>query len=413
MNNTDIKKDRIYKGDSLIEILNDYTVIDIETTGLDPSNDKIIELAAVKVKDNKIIDTYSTLINPEIEIDSFITNLTKITNEMLTDAPTIDEKINEYINFIGEDVILGHNINFDINFLYDNYQSIKGMIFTNDYVDTLRISKNFIKDVPNYKLKTLSEKFEINYDGAHRSLKDCYITNNLYIILKDIMKLSEKERIKLVDNIVIEENNPLKKLKIAIKGRTKNYSKEDLIRICRNNKIKVHSFFYSDDYDLLVLSNKKYQNYLNEGRNEYYESHSKKIIGEYEFYNLLGLEINNTKIKKDKTGYTKAKDIVAENLEFDENNPLFEKECVFTGTLERMTRKEAMQLVANLGGKNRDTVTNDTNFLVLGNNDYCSTIKNGKSSKQQKAEKYKLKGNDIEIISENVFYDMIEDYIDN
>jgi len=66
-----------------------------------------------------------------------------------------------------------------------------------------------------------------------------------------------------------------------------------------------------------------------------------------------------------------------------------------------------MQLVADFGGINEDTVTKQTNFLVLGNNDYCSTIKDGKSTKQKKAEAYKLKGSDIEIISENVFYDMI------
>ena len=74
-----------------------------------------------------------------------------------------------------------------------------------------------------------------------------------------------------------------------------------------------------------------------------------------------------------------------------------------------MTRKTAMQMVVDLGGLVGNSVTKKTNYLILGNNDYCSSIKDGKSSKQKKAESLKLSGNDIEIISENVFYDMLED----
>lgn len=73
-----------------------------------------------------------------------------------------------------------------------------------------------------------------------------------------------------------------------------------------------------------------------------------------------------------------------------------------------MPRKNAMQIVADLGGINGDNVTKKTNFLILGNNDYCKSIKDGKSSKQKKAEKLKLSGQDIEIIPESVFYDLIE-----
>lgn len=73
-----------------------------------------------------------------------------------------------------------------------------------------------------------------------------------------------------------------------------------------------------------------------------------------------------------------------------------------------MIRKDAMQIVVDLGGINGNSVTAKTNYLILGNNDYCSLIKDGKSNKQKKAEKLKLKGNDIEVITENVFYDMIE-----
>ena len=81
--------------------------------------------------------------------------------------------------------------------------------------------------------------------------------------------------------------------------------------------------------------------------------------------------------------------------------------CVFTGTLEKMSRKDAMQLVVDFGGSVGDNVTKKTNYLILGNNDFCQSIKDGKSNKQKKAEDLILKGHDIEILSENVFYDLV------
>ena len=92
-------------------------------------------------------------------------------------------------------------------------------------------------------------------------------------------------------------------------------------------------------------------------------------------------------------------------------SPIDGKVCVFTGALEKMLRKDAMQLIANLGGINGDSVTSKTNFLILGNNDYCASIKDGKSSKHKKAEQLILKGQDIQIIPETVFYDMVNEFI--
>lgn len=104
----------------------------------------------------------------------------------------------------------------------------------------------------------------------------------------------------------------------------------------------------------------------------------------------------------------RADSIAAETDDFDETHPLYGKTCVFTGTLEKMIRKDAMQAVVNVGGKVGDNVTKETNYLILGNNDYCSTIKDGKSTKHKKAESLMLKGQDIAVIPENVFYQMLE-----
>jgi DNA polymerase-3 subunit epsilon len=103
----------------------------------------------------------------------------------------------------------------------------------------------------------------------------------------------------------------------------------------------------------------------------------------------------------------RAANITATTTNFDETTSVYGKVFCFTGALQKMDRKDAMQIVVNLGGQCGDGVTKDTNYLVLGNNDYCASIKDGKSGKHKKAETYKANGMDIEIISENVFYEML------
>lgn len=105
--------------------------------------------------------------------------------------------------------------------------------------------------------------------------------------------------------------------------------------------------------------------------------------------------------------FVKAADIQGDAQKIDEDSPIFGCACVFTGKLEKFTRAEAMQIVADLGGINQDGVTKTTRYLILGNNDYCASIKDGKSNKQKKAEKWALKGTGIEILPESVFCDML------
>ena len=113
------------KGRSLLIFPSEYVVIDIETTGLSPECDYIIELSAIKIKDNNIINTFSALIKPdealyededsnECYVNDFITNLTGITNEMLEDAPHISDVLEQFLSFVGNNIIVGHNVNFDI-----------------------------------------------------------------------------------------------------------------------------------------------------------------------------------------------------------------------------------------------------------------------------------------------------------
>lgn len=307
------------KGKSLLIFPDDFVVIDIETTGLTPDYDEIIELSALKVSGNNVIDSFSSLVKPTHKIDDFIVSYTGITNEMLQDAPSIKTALPAFLDFIGDSLIVGHNANFDINFIYDYTELILKKTFSNDFVDTMRLSRWLLKELPSHKLQAVIDFYSIGTTVQHRALADCQSTL------------------------------------------------ECLQYLCST------------------------------------------AISEYQTLEGFYAYVKERKRKKK----TSAKGIAPESEEaFDIDNLFYQKRCVFTGTLSRMTRKEAMQLVVNIGGICEDTITKKTNFLIIGNQDYAK-VKDGKSSKHKKAEQYKLKGQDIEIISEDVFYDNILDEVED
>ena len=410
------KNFRELKGNSLIDNIDNYTVIDIETTGLDPKVNKIIELAALKVRNNQVVDKFNSLINPQVEINSFITELTGISQDMVKDAPILDEIIQEYLDFIGEDIIVGHNVNFDINFIYDNSITLLKKAVENNYIDTLRISR-LNTNVENHKLQTMAKYYNIDYTNAHRALKDCYITKELYSCLKNEISKLNITKNNIIENFVIPKKNVFLNKKVVIKGAIKNYGYDFIEKIVQKcNASSVGNIFYNNT-DILILSQGMYKKYnefpedkvgaiILKARN--LEKSGKLIVlSEEEFLKLNNINIMFSNSKKS----IRAKDIIADAKEIDKDNFFYNKECVFTGTFEKLSRKECMQIIANLGGKNRDNVTKDTKYLILGNNDYNPILKGKKSNKLVKAENAKLNGQDIEIISENVFYDLIEDIL--
>jgi DNA polymerase-3 subunit epsilon len=310
-----VKAIREYKGKSLIAFPNNFIVIDVETTGLDSQYDEIIELSAIRMSDNSIVNRFSSLVKPNNPIDEFISDLTGITNEMVRYAPKIEDILLKFKEFLQDDLLVGHNVNFDINFIYDNLQECYDEYLNNNFIDTMRISRRVLTELSSHRLKDLANFYNIDTEGSHRALKDCEITAKVY---------------------------------------------ENLIYSIQNRFGGIEAFV----------------------------EHS-KVTGKH--------------------SSIRAKDITTVQTVFDLDNPLLGKYCVITGKLEKMLRKEAMQMIANLGGINEDRVTRLTNYLILGNNDYNPILRGAKSSKLKKAEKKKLDGEDIEILSENVFYEMIGD----
>ena len=249
------------KGNSLLGNYDEYVIIDIETTGLDPQKDKIIELAGIKIKDNQVIKEYSSLINPEIEISSFITELTGIDNCMINKAPTIENELKKFIDFVGNDLVVGHNVNFDINFIYDNSLKYYNNIFENNYLDTLRMSRKLLS-LENHKLKTLAETFNIDYKKAHRALRDCYITFDVYNKLKELNVNNQENESHLLQEFVVTNENPFENKKIVVKGKIINYGYEFLCELARKCSVRLISDVFYRDCDYLILGINTYQRYM-------------------------------------------------------------------------------------------------------------------------------------------------------
>lgn len=168
------------KGKSLLELPEDYVVVDLETTGLRPDIDEIIEIGALRVRGLEITDTFSTLVCPINGIDPFITQLTGISSKMVEDAPRVSEALKEFLRFTDNDIVIGHNVHFDINFLYDKCIECFGFGFSNDFIDTMRISRKLFPEYRHHKLCDLADRFGLHNEQAHRALSDVLTTNNCF-----------------------------------------------------------------------------------------------------------------------------------------------------------------------------------------------------------------------------------------
>ena len=174
------------KGNRRFLFPKDYIVLDLETTGFSPQNDDIIEIAMLKYQNSQLVSHFESFVKPSKPIPINVARLTGITDYTVCNAPTIDHIINHAVRFMGNDFVIGHNVNFDINFVYDNYMRCEGKEFKNDYIDTMAIAQK-VTGVKQ-KLTTLAAFYGINTNGAHRAINDCFVCNDCFLRLQDSIK---------------------------------------------------------------------------------------------------------------------------------------------------------------------------------------------------------------------------------
>lgn len=174
-----------------------YAVIDFETTGLSPrQGDRAVEIGAVLVENGQIIDTYQSLINPNVQVSRFITDLTGISNEMIRDAPRPKQVFKEVHRFVRSATLVAHNASFDRNF-WTHELSRLNLDAEHQFLCTMLISRRLYPWSPNHKLRTLAELHEIPAAGRHhRALADASVTSGLLLrILSDIGAIYPDESI--------------------------------------------------------------------------------------------------------------------------------------------------------------------------------------------------------------------------
>ena len=167
-----------------------YCVLDLETTGLSFRTEKITEIGIMKVKNHEVIDELSTFVNPEKPIPQRVVEVTNITDEMVKDAPTIEEILPKVLEFVGDSILVAHNADFDIGFLKHNCSEL-GLKLDNTYIDTLRLAKALFPEYKKYKLGIIAENLGIKVEVAHRALDDVDTTVKVFNVMLDKLKAKE------------------------------------------------------------------------------------------------------------------------------------------------------------------------------------------------------------------------------
>lgn len=158
--------------------MKEYVSVDVETTGLAPKQDKIIEIGAVRVRDGQIVESFTSFVNPGRILPAHITELTGILQEQVDEAETMESVLPAFLEFAGDLPLVGHRILFDYGFLKRAAVNMR-LDFERSGVDTLKLSRQFLSELPSRRLSALCEHFEIPIQ-AHRALEDARATHILY-----------------------------------------------------------------------------------------------------------------------------------------------------------------------------------------------------------------------------------------
>jgi len=270
-----------------------YVILDIETTGLSVYNEEIIEIAAIKVKNNEIIEKFSTLIKPNKKISEKITEITKITNNMVENSPKINNILSGFMDFIKGQVIIAHNAKFDLSFLY-KYSNLCNIPFEPFYIDSVDLFKK-CTNLYDCSLETLAKHYQIQENQEHRALRDCIL---LFNCIQKLEILSEKytpdfdfKKIRVKTKDVISDcntatNTILSGKYCVITGEFKNFNRAELFKevtkyggICQDGITKQTNY--------LFCGSEVGQTKLNKAKEKIAKGQDLQIILEDEFYKLI------------------------------------------------------------------------------------------------------------------------------
>lgn len=192
-------------------MIDEYIVLDVETTGLHPEKDKILEIGAAKVQGQKVCVTYQALIDTGFPVPERITELTGITNMMRKSGRALKEVMEEFVVFCGELPIVGHNVPFDYRFLKQSAAAC-GLPFEKEMLDTLKIARKVLPELPSRGLEALCAYYGIHPQRAHRALDDALATHELLWKMWNMFSIKAPEEFGLSKlNYTIKKQSPITK----------------------------------------------------------------------------------------------------------------------------------------------------------------------------------------------------------
>lgn len=189
-------------------MINSFVALDVETTGLNPAEDKIIEIGMAKVIDGELVERYTALLNPKRDIGARIAALTGITQEMLADKPVIADLMEQILSFIGDYPILGHNVSFDYSFLKKAAVN-SGFSFEKQGVDTLKLARRLLPQAEHKNLEFLCRYFGIDAGNSHRAYDDAVSAWKLYQCLCRIRPQEDESDDLITLNYQVKKDVPI------------------------------------------------------------------------------------------------------------------------------------------------------------------------------------------------------------
>ena len=178
-----------------------YVVFDIETTGFDPHNEEITEIGAVKLKGTTIIDRFSTFVNPNKPIPENIVKLTGITDEMVSDAPQIEEILPKFLEFSKDATMVAHNAKFDIGFIQTKLRTRLELDYDPPVIDTLLWGKTILTELKRFNLKAMAKHLGITLDNHHRAVDDAEATAHIFIKMMNMVLTKGAYKLTEIDDV--------------------------------------------------------------------------------------------------------------------------------------------------------------------------------------------------------------------
>ncbi len=374
--------------------MNEYIVLDIETTGFDVLSQKIIEIAALKVKDGEIIDKFQSFVYSDIAIPYRILQLTGIANADVLNAPRIDNVLPDFVNFAKGYIVIGHNVRFDLSFIYHNCRQLN-IDYDTSFIDTLRFSRELFPELDHHRLSDVCELLSVENAYEHRALTDCLATQECFAKLSDI-----------ADNIGFEFITEHDSFNYIISYTTNSDDKSQSLKLRELHKLLIDITCDNVLTEDEVFTLKKWLDDNSDLKGQYPFDRALKVIEIALEDNILELHELEEMLEIFKglvnPRFSQPTPEVAENIDFKD------KSFCLTGDFASGTKGQMTKKLEEHGMINRSGVSGKLDYLIVGSNGSqawkCGTY----GGKIKKAFELNDSGKSICIISENDFLKLID-----